>query len=183
MRVKHRKGLGSLRVEADQAGLVSRSGTVLAPELARRLALIDVVSEALAGMHSRAPVHAPGHIVCDLAPMLIDGGDCVRDLGALAEQPDLLGEVASHSTASRLLHGLGEDGHEALCRARAQARERAWRVGARPWQLVLDFDSHLLECHSEKEGGGGERHTFCVSVGGYCNSYSFGGQIVIVRLQ
>ena len=157
MRVKHRKGVGSLRVEADQDGLVSRSGTVLVAELARRLGLIDGLSEALAGMHSRAPLHAPGQIVCDLATMLVDGGDCVLDLGALAEQPDLFGEVASHSTASRLLYGLAEGEREALRAARAQARERAWAAGARPAEIVLDFDAHLLECHSEKEGAAPHR--------------------------
>ena len=157
MRVKHRNGVGSLRVEADQGGLVSRSGTVLVAELAGRLGLIDGISEALAGMHSRAPVHAPGQIVCDLATMLVDGGDCVLDLGALAEQPDLFGEVASHSTASRLLYGLDEQGRESLRRARAQARERAWAAGARPGEIVLDFDAHLLECHSEKEGAAPHR--------------------------
>jgi len=36
-------------------------------------------------------------------------------------------------------------------------RERAWRAGARPSELVLDFDSHLLEVHSEKEGAGPHR--------------------------
>jgi len=37
VKVKHRKRLGSLRVEADQEGLVSRSGLALVPELAARL--------------------------------------------------------------------------------------------------------------------------------------------------
>lgn len=157
MKVKHRNGLGSLRVEADQEGLVSRSGTVLVAELARRLGLIDGVSEALAGLHSREPVHAPGQVVCDLVAMLIDGGDCVLDLGALAEQPDLFGEVASYSTASRLLHALGGSERAALDAARARARERAWAAGARPGEIVLDFDAHLLECHTEKESAAAHR--------------------------
>ena len=56
-----------------------------------------------------------------MATMLIDGGDCVLDLGALADQPELFGEVASHSTASRLLHALGEPERGALRAARAGA--------------------------------------------------------------
>jgi hypothetical protein len=157
VKVKHRKGLGSLRVEADHDRLVSRSGTALVPDLARRLSFQPEISEALAGLHRRAPVHAPGEIVCDLATMLIDGGDCVLDLGALQEQPDLFGRVASHSTASRLLHALGAVEREALDEARARVRERAWGAGACPSELVLDFDSHLLEVHTEKEGAAPHR--------------------------
>jgi hypothetical protein len=38
-------------------------------------------------------------VLVDLATMLIDdGGERVSDLGALADQPDLLGQIASHST-------------------------------------------------------------------------------------
>jgi Transposase DDE domain group 1 len=157
LRVKHRKGLGSLLVEADAAGLVSRSGTALVPELAARVGLASEASSALSHLTRRQPMHAPGRVVCDLAAMLIDGGDCVSDLGALADQPDLFGEVASHSTASRLLHALGESERAALRAARARARERAWAAGARPSEIVLDFDAHLLECHTEKEGAAPHR--------------------------
>src|SRR5688572_28104284 len=100
LRVKHRKGLGSLSVEADATGLVSRSGTALVAELAARLGLAEGLSAGLSQLHRRRPVHDPGRVLCDLAAMLIDGGDCVSDLGALADQPDLFGEVASHATAS-----------------------------------------------------------------------------------
>ena len=110
MRVMHRDGLGSLSVAADAAGLVSRSGTALVAELAARVGLALGASSALLHLTRRQPMHAPGRVVCDLAAMLIDGGDCVSDLGALADQPDLFGEVASRSTASRLLHALGGAG-------------------------------------------------------------------------
>ena len=124
MGVKHRKGLGSLLVEADAVGLVSRSGTALVPELAVRLGLAEGLSAGLSRLHRRRPTHLPGAVLVDLAAMLIDGGDCVLDLGALAEQPDLFGEVASHSTASRLLHAFSEPERAALREARARARER-----------------------------------------------------------
>ncbi len=157
MRVKHSSGLGSLQVEADQVGLVSRSGTALLPELAARLGLVDGLSRGLGGLHRRQPAHDPGRVLCDLATMLIDGGDCITDLGALADQPDLFGAVASHSTVSRLLHALGSEQRATLHLARAAARERAWAAGARPSELVLDFDAHLLECHTEKEGAAPHR--------------------------
>ncbi len=89
--------------------------------------------------------------------MLIDGGECVSDLGALADQRALFGPVASHSTASRLLHAIGVDGRAQIQAARAAARERAWCVGERPGRIVLDFDSHLVEVHSEKEGAAPNR--------------------------
>src|SRR5680860_1566442 len=131
VRVNHLSRLGSLRVEADAQGLVSRAGTALVGELAARLGLPGALSGALAGLHRRRPVHEPGEVLCDLAVMLIDGGDCVSDLGALADQPDLFGQVGSHSTVSRLLHALGEGGREALRAARAKARERAFARAAR----------------------------------------------------
>jgi hypothetical protein len=155
--VKHRSPFGSLGVEADAEGLVSRSGTALVAELAARLGLTAELSQALSHLTRRRPLHPPGRVICDLATMLIDGGDCVLDLGALADQPDLFGEVASHSTASRVLHALGESERGALRQARAGARERAWAAGARPDEIVLDFDAHLLECHTEKEGGAPHR--------------------------
>ena len=157
MRVKHRSRLGSLRITADQDGLSSRSGSVLLPELAARLGLERELSRGLRQVFSRRPLHDPGRVIVDLATMLIDGGDCVSDLGALAEQPDLFGQVASQSTASRLVHALGENERAAIRDARRAARERAWRVGARPRTVTLDFDAQLVECHTEKEGGAPHR--------------------------
>jgi Transposase DDE domain group 1 len=157
LQVKHHTPVGSLGVEADARGLVSRSGTALAGELASRLGVRDALSAALRHLYRRRPVHDPGGVLVDLAVMLIDGGECVADLGALADQPDLFGRVASHSTASRVLHAIGPGERAALRAARARARERAWRLGARPARIVLDFDSHLIEVHSEKEGAAANR--------------------------
>lgn len=157
MKVNHRTRLGSLRIDADQGGLVSRAGSALVPELAARLGLQGELSRALAHLFKRRPEHDPGRIVVDLATTLIDGGDCVSDLGALADQRDLFGQVASHSTATRLIHALSEDERAALRECRRLARERAWALGARPETFTLDFDAQLLECHTEKEGAGPHR--------------------------
>ena len=166
--------LGSLRITADHEGLVSRAGSVLIVELAARLGLERQLSSGLRRLFKRRPLHDPGRVVVDLATMLIDGGDCVSDLGALAEQPDLFGGVASHSTATRLLHALGEEELASIRAARRSARERAWALGAHPETVTLDFDAQLLESHSEKEGGGPHRkggfgfhplHCFCDETG------------------
>jgi hypothetical protein len=157
LQVKHHTPVGSLGVEADARGLVSRSGTALAGELAARLGVTAALSGPLAHLYRRRPTHDPGRVLVDLAVMLIDGGECVSDLGALVDQPDLFGRVASHSTASRVLHALGARERAAIRAARAAARERAWRLGGRPERIVLDFDGHLLEVHSEKEGAAPNR--------------------------
>jgi len=157
LQVKHHTRVGSLGVVADARGLVSRSGTALAAELAGRLGVLAALSAGLEHLHRRRPKHDPGRVLVDLAVMLLDGGECVADLGALADQPDLFGEVASHSTASRVLHAIGPDERRAMRAARSAARERAWRLGGRPERIVLDFDSHLVEVHSEKEGAAPNR--------------------------
>src|SRR5207249_9106511 len=131
-RSKHGSRLGSLQIAADQSSLVSRSGTVLVAELAGRLGLDRELSAVLAHLFRRRPQHDPGRVLVDLATMVIDGGDCVSDLGALAEQPDLFGSVASHSTATRLLQSLSKAELAAIRAARRVARERAWALGARP---------------------------------------------------
>lgn len=100
MKVKRRSPLGSLEVKADARGLVSRSGSAMVGELAGRLGLTGALSDALAGLNRRRPRHDPGRVLIDLATMLVDGGECVSDLGALADQPDLFGRVASHSIPS-----------------------------------------------------------------------------------
>ena len=157
LQVKHLTPVGSLGVVADAGGLVSRSGTALAAELAGRLGVTAALSGALGHLHRRRPTHDPGRVLTDVAVMLIDGGECVSDLGALADQPDLFGTVASHSTASRVLHAIGPAERAAMRSARAAAREHAWAAGGRPQRIVLDFDSHLLEVHSEKEGAAPNR--------------------------
>jgi hypothetical protein len=89
--VKHGSRLGSLQIATDRSCLVSRSGTALVAELAAQLGLERELSDVLARLFRRRPQHDPGRVVIDLATMLIDGGDCVSDLGVLAEQPDLFG--------------------------------------------------------------------------------------------
>jgi hypothetical protein len=87
--------------------------------------------------------------------MLADGGRCVSDLVALAAQPALFGEVASVSTARRVLLSIGPMELDRVRMARAQARERAWAGGAAPEEVILDFDATPITAHSEKEQAAG----------------------------
>lgn len=155
MEVKNASRFGSLQLRADGEGLVSRSGTALVPALADRLGLTSELSGALQGLRRRQRGHDPGAVVRDLATMLIDGGECVSDIAALGEQPDLFGELCSVSTAARVIKAIGPTELSALRRARASARRRAWEAGARPAEVVLDLDSHLVTAHSEKEDAAG----------------------------
>jgi len=94
-------------------------------------------------------------VFCDLAVMLADGGRCVSDLVALGSQPALFGDVASVSTARRVLLSVGAAELDRLRAARAQARARAWAAGAPPAQVILDFDATPITAHSDKEHAAG----------------------------
>jgi hypothetical protein len=141
-----------LQVLADDTAMASRAGSVLLSELADRLGLTDGLSEAMAPTRRRPSAHDPGRVVRDLALMRADGGDCLSDLAALRDQVDLHGAVASDSTAWRVIDSIDGERLGAIRAARARARERAWALGARPHEIVLDIDSTLVTAHSDKEG-------------------------------
>ncbi len=151
MKVMGRSTVRTVDVAADGTGLCSRAGTALLPLVAARLGLVDGVCAALAGTRERRSAHDPGRAFCDLAVMLADGGRCVSDVAALAGQPSLFGQVASVSTAWRVLLSIGEDELDGVRQARARARERAWAAGAAPDRVILDFDATPISVHSEKE--------------------------------
>jgi len=155
VKVMGRNSPRKLKVVADGTGLSSRAGTALLPLVADRLGLRAALSGALAGTRERASRHDPGDVFCDLAVMAADGGRCVSDLVALSSQPTLFGEVASVSTARRVMLSVGGRELERIRRARVRARERAWRLGARPDELVIDIDATLITAHSDKEGAAG----------------------------
>jgi hypothetical protein len=138
-------------VVADGSGLSSRAGTVLLALTAQRLGLTDGLSGALAGTRERRSANDPGRVLCDLAVMAADGGSCVSDLAVLAGQGALFGNIASVATARRVLLKVGESELERIRQARALARARAWRAGADPDRVVLDFDATPISIHSEKE--------------------------------
>jgi hypothetical protein len=114
----------------------------------------------------RRSAHDPGVVLRDLAVMLADGGDCLADLGASRNQPDLYGNVASDSTAFRVIDSIDEECLGRLRSAVAVARSRAWKLGARPqrsiarWhsrpeRTVLDLDATLTTAYSQKDQAAG----------------------------
>jgi hypothetical protein len=125
------------QVSADGEGVVSRAGSLLPHELADRTGLTRALSRGRANVFPHQRQHDPGVVLRDLAVSLVDGGDCVSDLGVLREQPDPFGTVASTPTAWRMIERLGQSGLEPLRQARAEARARAWAWGAAPQRIVL----------------------------------------------
>ena len=89
----------TVEVTSDGAGLVSHAGSALVARVADRVGLTSSLSSRLAGIKQRRGGHDPGGVIRDLAVMLVDGGECVSDLGAVREQDALFGQVASDSTA------------------------------------------------------------------------------------
>ena len=156
MKVMRSATFRTVDVAADGTGLSSRAGTALLALTAQRLGLTD----GLGGALWRARVSGARRMIragffCDLAVMAADGGRCVSDLAALAGQPALFGEIASVSTARRVLLSIGEAEIDRVRQARALARERAWKAGAAPERVILDFDATPISIHSEKEQAAG----------------------------
>jgi hypothetical protein len=139
----------TVEVTADGAGLVSHAGSVLLAQVAEKVGLTGALSGRLAGVKQRRRGHDPGRVICDLAVMLADGGECVSDLGAVREQPALFGAVASDSTAFRVVDRIASTPGllAALRSAHATARERFWELHDAPQQLITS--------HSEKEKAAG----------------------------
>ena len=155
MKVMGRWSVRTVDVRADGTGLCSRAGTALLALVADRLGVTGGLCDALAGTRERQGGHEPGRVFSDLAVMLADGGRCVSDLAALAGQESLFGEVASVSTARRVVQSLGESELTGIRAARSAARARAWTLGAAPERAVLDFDATPVVVHSEKEQAAG----------------------------
>ena len=126
MKVMGRWSAKTVDVRADGTGLSSRAGTALLALVADRVGLTAGCAMRWRARGSGVAAHDPGRVFCDLAVMLADGGRCVSDLAALAGQSSLFGEVASVSTARRVMLSIGEGELAGIRAARAVARARAW---------------------------------------------------------
>ena len=100
----------------------------------------------MAPTRQRRSAHDPGVVLRDLAVMLADGGECLTDLGALRDQLDVYGNVASDATAFRVIDSIDEACPARLRGAVALARAWAWALGARP--------QRRREQHKRKSKGG-----------------------------
>jgi hypothetical protein len=147
----------TVEVTADGAGLVSHAGSALLGQVADVVGLTGALSTRLGAIKQRRRGHDPGRVICDLAVMIADGGECVSDLGAVREQAALFGEVASDSTAFRTVARIASTPGmlDAVRAAHARARERFWELSGAPERLTIDVDATLITSHSEKERAAG----------------------------
>ena len=147
----------TVEVTADGEGLVSHAGSALLSRVGDKTGLTRALSGGLSSMRERRGGHDPGRVVRDLAVMLADGGEALCDLGAVRDQAPLFGEVASDSTAYRVIERIAREPEllDALRGAHARARGHAWALGVAPDQVTVDLDATLLQSHSEKEGAAG----------------------------
>ena len=163
----------------DGTGVVSHAGTVLLAELADRIGLTALLSEATDGLRERRAGHDPGRVLIDVAVAIADGAVTISDIQAMADHEGLhgpAGTVASTSTIWRVLAAIGNDekaGGGMLTRirvARAEARDRAWTArgeltgselpgsraaGKTISEVVIDLDATLVTAHSDKEDARG----------------------------
>jgi hypothetical protein len=163
-----------LAVSADGNGMVGLAGAGLLALCSDRVGLTAALSRALLGMRRRRGRHDPGRVVRDLAVVLASGGDSVSDMAVLGGQERLFGAVASQATARRAIAWIAEDCARLarLRAARASAGARAWKLGARPDQIIIDIDATLTTAYSLKQGaagnfkGGFGDHPFCAYLDG-----------------
>jgi hypothetical protein len=128
--------------------VASLVGLHLLGDLADRVGLSWGYSAVVPWTGERAPGHDRGRLLAQLAVMLAGGGECIADLGALRDQPDLFGQVASAPTAWRAMHEVDDAVLDGLRRARAGAREKTWDLSAAPETVIVDIDAALIEVHS-----------------------------------
>jgi hypothetical protein len=147
----------TVEVTADGAGFLSHAGTALLGQVADLVGLTSGLSLGLGAIKQRRRGHDPGRVIRDLAVMLADGGECVSDLGAVREQATLFGEVASDSTAFRMVDRIAQTPGmlDVLRSAHASARGRFWELSGAPERLTIDVDATLITAHSEKQRAAG----------------------------
>ncbi|MGH7920898.1 MAG: IS1380 family transposase [Candidatus Dormibacteraceae bacterium] len=151
----------SFTVTTDGLGVVNHAGAAALREFADRFEYTSTLCDGLDPLRARRATHHPGAVLTDLAVSIADGGDCLRDLAVLHDQPDLFGRVASVPTAPRVISRLTRGHLEQVRGARRRMREQVWRKAGRPELLVLDIDATLVTSHSEKEEASGNyKHGF-----------------------
>jgi Transposase DDE domain group 1 len=151
LKVHRSRSVRRAKVIPDGKNLVSHAGAALLAELADRSGLTEAMSGAMEDCGISWHTHDPGVVLTHLAVAIADGADCLADIAALKEQEDLFGPVASVATAWRAVHATAVFELRAIPLALAQARARVWAAEPPVGPMIWDFDSTLVNVHSEKE--------------------------------
>ena len=144
-------------------------GLHLLGNLSDHLGLTSAYSAAVPWTGERAPGQDRGRLLAQVAVMLAGGGECVTDMAALRDQPELFGDVASSATIWRAVREIDETVLGDLRVARATVRANAWASLEGLDEVILDVDAALVEIHSENKeqaashykGGFGFHPMFC----------------------
>jgi hypothetical protein len=157
LKVTHAGREITVNVTADGDAMVSHVGSALLARVADLSGLTGALSEAIAEPGLRAGSHDCGRVIRDLAVMLADGGDCLADLRAVADQAVLFGATASPATAFRVIDRIATTPGllDGLREAHAIARARVWKLAGAPGRVTIDLDATLITAHSEKEHAAG----------------------------
>ena len=151
LKVHSSRSVRRAKVMPDGKNLVSHAGAALLAELADRAGLTEAMSAAMAECGINWHTHDPGVVLTHLAVAIADGADCLADIAALKEQEELFGPVASVATAWRAVHATASVELGAIPVAMASARARVWAAAPPVGPMIWDFDSTLLNVHSDKE--------------------------------
>jgi len=163
------RAVESVAVTEGDHQVASHVGLHLLGDLADRSGLSSAYSGAVPWAGERAPGHDRGRLLAQVAVMLAGGGECVTDMAALRDQPELFGEVASAPTIWRAVHEVDAGVLDDLRQARADARAKVWVAVDAPEEVILDIDAALVEVHSDNKeraaasykGGYGFHPMFC----------------------
>lgn len=142
------KAVRSVVVMGGDTQVASLVGLHLLGNLADQVGLTSAYSAAVPATGERAAGQDRGRLLAQLAVMLAGGGECVADMAALRDQPDLFGDVASSATIWRAVDQVDETVLDALRRARGSARSTVWQSRAPTEETILDIDAALVEIHS-----------------------------------
>lgn len=124
--MKYTNGRRPIEITVDGRGVATHVGALLLREVADKTGLTRGFSEAMWPVRQRQSAHDPGWVLCDLAVMLGDGGDCVSDLAIQRKQPGIFGNVASTSTAWRVLRHQAPPGATEAFGAAGGASAGSW---------------------------------------------------------
>ncbi len=126
------KALERVVVTQGDTQVASQVGLHPLGNLADRCGLSSAYPPAVPWTGERAPGQDRGRLFAQVAVMLAGGGQCVADMAALRDQPELFGDVASSPTIWRALQQVDDSVLDGLRRARGRLGPRCGRPSILP---------------------------------------------------